>query len=82
MKFKVKKSIYERGTAKYMDIINPNDEVISVKVPYRYKRVDCEVKGLTPVQDLKEGDTIEATIVYCGKSGDFYYRKFSSIEKI
>lgn len=82
MNYKVKKSIYERGTAKYMDIIKPNDEVMSVKVPFRYKRVDCEVKGLTPVQDLKEGDTIEATIVYCGRSGDFQYWKFSSIEKV
>lgn len=74
--------MYARGNAKYMDIIKSDGDVLGVKVPFRYKRVDCEVRGLTPVQDLKEGDEIEATIVYCGKWGGGDYWKFSSIEKI
>ena len=58
------------------------ENVLNVKVPYRYKRVDCKVTGLTPVQDLKEGDEIFNSIQYCGQWGGGVFWKFDLIEKI
>jgi hypothetical protein len=58
------------------------DNTLNVKVPYRYNRVDCKVIGLTPVQDLKEGDEIFNSIQYCGKWGGGTFWKFDLIQKI
>jgi len=59
-----------------------HDTILHVKVPYRYNRVDCNVSGLTPVQELKEGDEIFNSIQYCGKWGGGTFWKFVSIQKI
>lgn len=58
------------------------ENVLSVKVPFRYKRVDCKVVGLTPVQELKEGDEIFNSIQYCGRWGGGTFWKFDLIQKI
>ena len=58
------------------------DNMLSVKVPFRYNRVDCKVQGLTPVQDLIEGDEISNSIQYCGKWGGGVFWKFGLIQKI
>ena len=48
-------------------VTNPRDgDVLRVKVPYRYNRVTCEVRGLTPVQDLKVKQTVDVTVQFCG----------------
>ena len=40
--------------------------VLKVKVPFRYRRVMCNVDGDTPVQSLKKGDTIFVEIQFNG----------------
>ena len=39
--------------------------VLTVKVPFRYRRVMCEVKG-RPVQSLIRGDEVEVVIEFRG----------------
>ena len=55
------------------------DDVLSVKVPWRYKRVDCKVSGITPVQAMQTGDQVWTAIEYCGTWASGLYWKFSSI---
>ena len=40
--------------------------VLKVKVPFRYRRVMCNVDGDTPVQSLKKGDTVLTEIQFNG----------------
>lgn len=48
-------------------IMNPREnDVLRIKVPYKYNRVSCEVRGLNPVQDFKVGQTVDVTVEFCG----------------
>jgi hypothetical protein len=49
-------------------IINPLNEIyLKVKVPFRYNRVTCKVKGLKTIQEFEQGDRIDRiTIQFCG----------------
>jgi hypothetical protein len=48
------------------NIDNPLDgRVLTVKVPFRYRRVMCEVKG-RPLQSLIKGDEVEIEINFKG----------------
>ena len=40
--------------------------VLKVKVPFRYRRVMCNVDGDTPVQALKKGDTVLTELQFNG----------------
>jgi len=40
--------------------------VLKVKVPFRYRRVMCNVDGDTPVQSLKKGDTVLTELQFNG----------------
>lgn len=40
--------------------------VLTVKVPFRYRRVTCEVKGSKPLQALERGDECELDLEFCG----------------
>jgi len=45
---------------------NPLDgRVLTVKVPFRYRRVMCEVKG-RPIQSLLKGDEVEVVVDFKG----------------
>lgn len=47
-------------------IDNPIDgRVLTVKVPFRYRRVMCDVKG-RPVQSLIKGDEVEVSLDFAG----------------
>jgi len=47
-------------------IDNPLDgRVLTVKVPFRYRRVMCEVRG-QPVQSLIKGDEVEVVVEFKG----------------
>lgn len=89
--------MYLRGSLRYMDILLSSDikekvetmqskvmhdDILSVKVPYRYNRVDCKVVGIIPVEDMKEGDKIFNSIQYCGKWGGGTFWKFDMLEKL
>ena len=40
--------------------------VLKVKVPFRYRRVMCNVDGDTPVQSLKRVDTVQTELQFNG----------------
>lgn len=68
---------------KFEEGINPLEgNVLSVKIPYRYRRVDCQVLGITPVEDLKPGDEIFTTVQFCGAWKSGLYWRFNLIQKI
>lgn len=56
------------------EYFKPNSKIIdplvqstlTVKVPWKYDRVACSVLGLKTIQELVTGDTISATIEFCG----------------
>lgn len=52
--------------------------VLTVKVPFRYRRVMCEVKG-RPIQSLTKGDEIEVIIDFKGVWNVGNYSGFSWI---
>ena len=40
--------------------------VLTIKVPYRYRRVMCTVEGDTPVQSLAKGDSVKIVANFSG----------------
>ena len=73
-----------QNTSNFEGGFNPlRDTILSVKVPFRYKRVDCKVLGLTPVQALQNGDKIAVCLQFCGSWKDTgMFWKFDLIQKI
>lgn len=51
--------------------------VLTVKVPFRYRRVMCTVKGSTPVQSLVKDDTVDVIIDFKGAWNVNDYSGFS-----
>jgi hypothetical protein len=61
----VRASWYDIGGRKYLDL--QWDEIVNrVKVPFRYNRVMCHVGGLTTVQSIPEGSTVDCVIESTG----------------
>lgn len=61
------------------NVDNPLDgRVLIVKVPFRYRRVMCEVKG-RPVQSLVRGDEVEIEVDFKGVWNIGNYSGFSWI---
>jgi hypothetical protein len=79
-----KNEVYETHNKKnFEEGINPLEgNILSVKIPYRYRRVDCQVLGITPVEDLKSGDEILTTVQFCGAWKSGLYWRFNLIQKI
>ena len=42
------------------------DNILKVKVPWRYNRVMCKVEGSKGIQSLQKGDIVTANIQFCG----------------
>ena len=57
-------------TSKFIQNIkikNPLDEnILEVKVPFRYNKISCKVSGDKTIQELVEGDEVNIILVYCG----------------
>jgi len=52
---------------RYSRVEDPLDgSLIVVKVPYRYRRVMCEVVGGVPVQALERGAPVQVSLEFCG----------------
>lgn len=54
---------------------NPLDgNILRVKVPYRYRRCMCKVEGITPVEAMVRGDSVEVDVSFAGawQVGDDY----------
>jgi len=48
-------------------VMNPlQDNIIKVKVPYKYNKVTCKISGNKVVQELVKGDKVTVTVEYCG----------------
>lgn len=48
-------------------IKNPlENDVLEVKVPFRYNKVTCKVTGDKTIQELKAGDKIQINLEFCG----------------
>lgn len=63
---------YDIGGRKYIDV-DIGGYIRRVKVPFRYGRVMCHVNGLTPVQDLKEGQSVQCFIETKIWQGDSHF---------
>jgi hypothetical protein len=75
-------ALYERDARRYKLVVPPpppGENHISVKVPWRYNKVECAVNGIIPVQDLKPGDTVDVVIEYCGTWALGSFWKLSAI---
>ena len=77
--------IIERAHTSKMHLIqnskidNPLDgHVLTVKVPFRYRRVMCEVRG-RPIQSLIKGDEVEVVVEFKGAWNVGDYSGFSWI---
>lgn len=42
------------------------ENIIEVKVPFRYNKVSCKVSGNKTIQELEMGDSVDVTLDYCG----------------
>jgi hypothetical protein len=61
------------------NVDNPLDGlVLTLKIPFRYRRVMCEVKG-RPVQSLVKGDEVEVEVDFKGVWNVGNYSGFSWI---
>jgi len=43
---------------KYIEVLSGN-QVLRIKIPFRYGRVMAEVHGVRPIQDLKLGEPVK-----------------------
>jgi hypothetical protein len=59
-----KSSEYFKPKSKIIDPLVQT--TLTVKVPWKYDRVMCSVLGLKTIRELVTGDTISATINFCG----------------
>lgn len=66
------KPFYDLHGRKYIDLI-VDGEVTRVKVPFRYNRVMCHVSGIIPVQELKEGMTLDVYMEKVIWEGDIHW---------
>jgi hypothetical protein len=48
-------------------IKNPLEEdILEVKIPFRYKKISCNVRGDKTIHELCEGDRVQVNLKYCG----------------
>lgn len=59
------------NSKKFLNSLEGN--VLKIKVPYRYKRIDCGVVGLKTLYEYRKGDMALVEILYMGEwtIGDF-----------
>jgi hypothetical protein len=70
MRVIVPDSMIDRVAAKHTTWVkdNPLDgKVLTIKVPFRYRRVMCKNMGTRPLQSLIKGDLIELEIEFMGQ---------------
>ena len=44
---------------KYIEVLLSGNQVLRIKVPFRYGRVMAKVHGVRPIQDLKLGEPVK-----------------------
>lgn len=50
-----------------------NDNILTLKIPYRYRKIECRVEGIKTLYEYKKGDKAFVEILYMGEwtVGDF-----------
>lgn len=87
MKFrcKVHTPMYDYNGRKYIRFLIPEDVkkitqsedgILTVKVPYRYRRVTCNFEG-APVQTLEKNDEVDVEISHTGVWKLIYIKSLS-----
>ena len=68
MQYTIETPFFEYNTRRYI-IVTPDNstEKIRVKIPFRYNRVMCQVRGDKTIQELVIGDTVTIKIKNCGR---------------
>jgi len=61
MKGVVTRPMYTWDERRYIEVKSDHHGVMRLKVPFRYGRVMCKVRGLKTVQELQVGEEIEFT---------------------
>ena len=74
----ITKAFFDVGGRKYICL-----DGVQVKVPFRYNRVMCTVRGLRPVQDLPVGEPVKVVIQKVHWDGDVFpvLKEISSSDK-
>lgn len=63
----VVKQIHALSSKPVKNLVDPlKDDVLRVKVPFRYRRVMCKVTGGKTLQELVSGDQVSVELKYCG----------------
>jgi uncharacterized protein YunC (DUF1805 family) len=60
----VERPMFAIENRRYIYLRDGSGELHSVKVPFRYNRVMCTVKGLRTIQELTVGSVVEVTMEY------------------
>ena len=61
------KQLHTKNTKPVLKFVDPLcGTVLRVKVPFRYRRVMCEVTGDKTIQELVKGDRVGVRLKYCG----------------
>lgn len=69
---KIVKPFYDFNGRKYM-LLNFDDEVYTVKVPFRYNRIMCHVSGLRTIHEYQVNENILVNIEKRNWNGDVHY---------
>ena len=69
----IRRPWYDIQGRKYLDLEVADGTIHQVKVPFRYGRVMCRVTGLTPIQDMIKGSTLECVIEKKVWDGETYW---------
>ena len=75
-------NLHNHEAARYKVVCPPapmQHDILDIKIPWRYNRVDCMVNGLVPVQDMEAGHKINCAIEFCGSWTLGMFWKFVSI---
>jgi len=69
---KIVKPYYDRGGRKYM-MLEIDEVIYDVKVPFRYNRVMCHIEGIRPIQDYNMSEFILVTLDRRIWNGEHHY---------
>jgi len=58
---------------KYITLMFADNQILHVKIPFRYNRVMCAVQGLRPIQEFSAGEIVTAEIEKKIWEGDIFY---------
>lgn len=58
----INRPYYDWGGRKYIEIESDDGSIYRAKVPFRYGRVMCHMTGLKTIQEIEQGELVEAIL--------------------